>query len=114
MQAGGLLLIAGAVAPVFSPVVAVWLFAPGALLFGGLQLFDGNEGATLVIRRLRRQQMLGALLLLITAALMAMSAYQISPVRGGEWKITLLIAAVLEVYAIFRIEHEEKKRISKD
>ena len=36
--------------------------------------------------------------------------YGIPPFRGSEWKITLMIAAVLEVYSIFRIDHEENKQ----
>lgn len=105
---GGLLLIVGAVLPLFAPGLAPWVFGAGALLFCPIQMNDRYEGSNLIIRRLRRQQMLGALLLLISAALMFTSYYRIPPFRGSEWKMTLLIAAVLELYAVFRIAHEEK------
>lgn len=108
-QLGGILLLVGAVLPVFSPGAAVWIFAVGALLFVTAQLTDHYNGGNFFIRRLRRQQVLGALLLLVSSALMFTSYYHVAPFRGGEWKITLCIAAVLEVYAVFRIDHEEKR-----
>lgn len=108
---GGLLLIIGAILPIFTHTAGAYFFALGALLFGGLQLSDHYEGDNFVIRRLRRQQMLGALLLIVSAILMLTSLYHIPPFKGGEWKVTLFIAAVLELYVIFRIDHEEKKLI---
>ncbi len=93
----------------FIPQYAPYVFAVGALLFGSVQLADRYEGTNLIIRRLRRQQALGAILLLVTAALMLCSHFSIAPFRGHEWGITLLIAAVLEVYTVFRIGHEEEK-----
>lgn len=106
---GGALLVIGAVLPLFSATAAAYTFALGAVLFSPIQMSDRYEGSNLIVRRLRRQQMLGALLLLVTAALMLTSLYQVPPFRGGEWRITLIIATVLEVYAIFRIDHEERK-----
>lgn len=52
---------------------------------------------------------MGALLLVVTAALMFMSAYHWPPFRGGEWKIALLIAVFLELYTTLRIDAEVKK-----
>lgn len=67
---GGILLPLGAVMPLFAPEVASFVFTAGALLFCPLQINDAYEGSNLVIRRLRRQQVLGAMLLLVTAGLM--------------------------------------------
>ncbi len=106
---GGILLVVGAASPMFIPQYAPYVFTVGALLFSSVQLADRYEGGNLIIRRLRRQQMFGALLLLVTAALMLCSHFSIAPFRGREWGITLLIAAVLEVYTSFRISHEEEK-----
>lgn len=106
---GGILLIAGAVMPVIAPLWAPYVFAVGALLFSFIQLTDPYEGSTLTLRRLRRQQMIGALMLLITAALMLTAHYGVPPFRGREWMITLLIATLLEVYTTFRIDQEEKR-----
>lgn len=96
--------------PSFLPAIAPYVFAAGALCFCPIQMSDRYEGSNMTIRRLRRQQMLGSLLLLITAGLMFTAQYGIPPFRGSEWKITLMIAAVLEVYSIFRIDHEENKQ----
>lgn len=106
---GGILLPLGAVMPLFAPEVASFVFTAGALLFCPLQINDAYEGSNLVIRRLRRQQVLGAMLLLVTAGLMLTQHFGIPPFRSSEWKVTLLIATVLEVYTIFRIDNEQKK-----
>lgn len=107
---GGILLVIGAVMPLFQPTLAPWIFALGALLFASMQIAGQHyEGSNLIIRRLYRQQILGALLLVVTAIMMFMQLYGIPPFRGSEWKIALLIAVLLETYSIFRIEHEEKK-----
>lgn len=106
---GGLMLVIGAVLPLFTPTIGAYVFALGVALFCPIQMGDRYEGSNIVVRHLRRQQMLGALMLVVTAALMLTTLYQIPPFRAGEWRITLIIAAVLEVYAIFRIDHEEKK-----
>ena len=44
-----------------------------------------------------------------TAGLMLTQHFGIPPFRSSEWKVTLLIATVLEVYTIFRIDSEQKK-----
>lgn len=105
---GGVLLVLGAVFPIFFPTVAPFVFALGAVLFAPIQMNDRYEGRNITVRRLRRQQMLGALMLLVTAALMLTSHYGVPPFRSGEWKMTLTIAAVLELYTIFRIPSVEK------
>ena len=109
-RAGGLLVVIGAVLPLIAPAVAPWVFGLGALFFSPIQMTDRYEGGNIIIRRLRRQQVLGALMLLVPAALMFTSYYTRPPFRGSEWKVTLLIAAVLELYAVFRISHEEKQQ----
>lgn len=108
---GGTLLVVGAVLPLIVPVVAPYVFGVGALLFAPCQITDRYEGSNLVIRRLRRQQVLGALLLVVAAIMMFMWQWQISPFRGGEWKIALLVAVLLEAYTVFRIDAEMKKEL---
>lgn len=110
---GGLLMLAGAILPIFVPTVAPWVFCAGALLFCPMQMLARYEGTNLTVRRLRRQQLLGALLLLISGGLMFADIY--GPWRfgslwlmGGEWKMFLLIAAIIEVYTAFRIPAAEK------
>ena len=52
--------------------------------------------------RLRRQQIFGALLLVLTGAFMLFT-------RGNEWIVSLTIAAILELYTSIRIPQEEAK-----
>ena len=85
---------------------APYVFCAGALLFGTLQLVQRYEGRNVTVRRLRRQQMLGACLLMISACLLLVTAFRLLPLRGGEWKVTLAIAAVLELYTAFRLPAE--------
>ena len=80
-RAGGLLVVIGAVLPLIAPAVAPWVFGLGALFFSPIQMTDRYEGGNIIIRRLRRQQVLGALMLLVTAALMFTSYYNIPPFR---------------------------------
>lgn len=108
-RTGGLLLVAGAVMPLFEFSFASYVFSLGALLFAPIQISDRYEGSNLIIRRLRRQQVMGALMLLVTAALMLMRLWDIPPFRGEEWKIALMIATLIEGYTIFRIDKETNK-----
>lgn len=108
-QIGGILLVLGAVMPMFLPAWAPFVFGLGAVLFCSIQLSERYEGSNLVIRRLRRQQILGALLLLVTACLLFTQHFHIRPFTGSEWKICLMISTLLEVYTIFRISSEEEK-----
>lgn len=112
-QVGGLLMVAGAVMPII-PALSAWAvvtFTVGALAFGSMQLLQSYDGRNIVIRRLRRQQIIGAFLLMITACLMIMQRYGVGPIpiRGDEWKVTLFVAAILELYTAFRLPQELEK-----
>ena len=106
---GGSLIVIGSILPLFTPDFAPFVFAAGAALFGCIQISDRYDGKNFIIRRLRRQQVMGALLLIVTAYLMMSTHFQWTPFRGSEWKVTLLIAAFLELYTVFRIDHESKR-----
>lgn len=112
-QLGGILLVAGAIMPMV-PVVrdyAAIVFSAGALLFGSMQLLQRYDGRNITILRLRRQQILGAFFLMIAAALLVMKHYHVGPIpiRGDEWKIALIVAAIVELYTAFRIPAELEK-----
>ena len=106
---GGGLIVLGSLLPLFAPTAAPFVFALGALLFGCIQIADRYDGKNFIIKRLRRQQVMGALLLIVTGYLMISSYFQWTPFRGSEWKVTLMIAAILELYTIFRIDYESKR-----
>lgn len=112
-QVGGILLVLGAIMPIVPAVSqhAATVFTIGALLFGSMQLLQRYDGPSIVIRRLRRQQILGAFFLMISAALLVMKTQHVGPIpiRGDEWKVTLIVAAILELYTAFRIPSELEK-----
>ena len=60
---------------------------------------------TKTLKRLRVQQIFGALALILTGAFMFTT-------RGNEWIACLTIAAILELYTAFRIPQEEEKERS--
>ena len=67
---GAVLLLAGSVIQITRAVWAPYLYLAGAILFAYTQLTDRYEGANLIIRRLRRQQMIGAALLILAGVMM--------------------------------------------
>ncbi len=108
---GGLLLLAGAVMPIIpgAAEVAPYVFTAGASMFASMQMMAAYEGNDLAVRRLRGQQILGAILLLVAAGMLMMRTFGYGPFQGDEWKIALTIAAVLETYTAFRLPAALKK-----
>lgn len=119
---------AGCFAFMWHREVASWIFLVGAVLFSAMQTRQTYSGTSLVIRRLKRIQLLSGILFILTGILMADTAVHfLLPLFKGEggyisyityiynkWVIALLIAAVLEVYTTHRLSHElekEKKTI---
>lgn len=86
-----------------------YIFGAGAACFSSMQLSARYEGDNFTIRRLRRQQILGALLLLITTVPMWMSVNHVWPLGHNEWLLFLAVGAWIELYTAFRIPTELKK-----
>ena len=99
---GGILLVIGAALYVTRWVVAPYIYVVGSFMFGAMQMADRYEGNNFVIRRLRRQQVLGALMLMLTGIAMFVCKY-------NEWIVCLLIACLLELYTAFRLPQELEK-----
>lgn len=109
---GGLLMLVALVLPLFMADVTEYsaiAFAIGALLFGCMQILARYDGKDITVRQLRRQQIAGALFLIIAAILFIGKTFRIGPLRGDEWKLALAVAAVFEVYTAFRIPHALKR-----
>lgn len=81
---------------------APYIYLLGACLFAYVQLISEYKGSNVVIRRLRRQQILGAMLLVLTGVVMLLW-------KRNEWIVCLTVSAVLELYTAFRIPQEEAK-----
>ena len=105
--AGAVLLLIGAATFFTGWLYAFYFYAVGACAFAAMQLCAGYEGDNLVIRRLRGQQVIGALLLVCTAFFMAMRIFDFA--RRQEWVVCLAVACVLELYTAFRIPAELEK-----
>ena len=102
---GGLLLLVGAALPVFPALMgyAPTIYSAGALLFGAVQVTTPLPVDHFAVRRLHRQQTLGALCLVVAGGMMFMSKYQVEPSAHDEWKLALAIGAVIELYTSFRL-----------
>ena len=109
LMAGGVLVIMGAAAFLLWPVAAFVLFTLGAVLFSAMLLQQQYEGRNFILRRLRRQQLLGCVALLVTACLMAMQVFRFGFARRNEWVVCLAIACVLLLYTAFRIPAELRR-----
>lgn len=119
---GAVMMVVGAAANIFRWVLAPWVFAAGALAYVAMQLQQTYEGRNFIIRRLRRIMLLSDVLLIFTALLMFVSKM---PWLGGldwltyvnyvhnNWVVTLLLAAVLQLYTTYRIGDELEKEAKK-
>ena len=100
--AGGILLVLGAALYITKWTLAPYMYTVGAFLFAAMQMADRYEGNNFMVRRLRRQQVLGAVMLMLTGVAMFVCKY-------NEWIVCLLIACLLELYTAFRIPQELEK-----
>ena len=115
--AGAVLMVIGAGASLLGWEDAPGLFAVGALGFASMQMMQRYEGSSFVIRRLRRIMLLSDVLFLVSAVLMFASQGNVFHLDHitylqyvyNKWVVTLLIAAVLQLYTTHRIDHELEK-----
>lgn len=111
---GGIAMLVGAVLNPLESKVAPYIYCVGALMFASMQMMESYEGDSFVIRRLRRQQIIGSLLLMLSGVAMFGNAFRIEYMRHNEWLIVMLIAAILQLYTAFRIPAELKKEENKN
>ena len=103
---GAVALLLGAALQITQLTWAPYLYLIGAIMFAYVQVMSGYEGKNIIIRRLRRQQIIGATLLVVAGVMMILW-------KRNEWVVCLTIAAVLEMYTVFRIPQEEEKEKNK-
>lgn len=99
---GAIVLFIGLILQFVKLAWAPYVYLVGACLFAYVQLASDYKGKNIIIRRLRRQQLLGAMLLVLTGVIMLLW-------KRNEWIVCLTVAAVLELYTAFRIPQEEAK-----
>lgn len=107
------LYVVGAVMALIGAAVNItgWIYAPyiytiGATFFALAQINSPYLGTNRNIKRLRRQQILGALFLVLAGAFMFFT-------NKNEWIVILTIGALIELYTSFRIPQEENKEKNK-
>lgn len=118
---GGILMVIGAGVSLLGWGGAPYVFAVGALAFVPMQMIQTYDGRNVTIRRLRRILVASDVLFLLTAALMFASMENIFGFSQivyvqyiyNKWIGTLLLAAVIQLYAIHRIDYELEKEAKK-
>ena len=114
---GALLLIAGVLLWQASTRWGIIVYSIGACMFASMQMAQRYEGKNVVLRRLRRQQLLGAFFLLLTGVLMEVAELSLGFLYHNDWMVSLAIAGLLEIYTAFRIPYvleQEQKDNSKE
>ena len=99
---GGILLVAGAALYITGWAWVPYMYIAGSFMFGAMQMLDRYTGKNLVLRRLRRQQLLGAIAFMLTGILMLVCEH-------NEWILCLLVGCLVELYTAFRIPQEYEK-----
>jgi len=112
--AGALLMAIGAGATLTGWTLAPYIFAIGAVGFTSMQMLQRYDGPNFVIRRLRRIMLLSDVMFLVSALLMIASQGNMLHLSHitylqyvyNKWVVTLLIAAILQLYTTHRISSE--------
>ena len=118
---GALCMTIGAGTSLLAWVGAPYIYCVGALGFASMQMQQRYEGDNFTIQRLRRIMLMSDVLLILTAALMF--ADEGNPFGldhltwlnyiHNNWLVLLLLAAIIQLYTVFRIDSELKKEAKK-
>ncbi len=114
-------MLLGAAMGMFFREVAPWVFALGALAYVAMQVQQRYDGDNFTIQRLRRIMLMSDILLIVVAALMfadygnPFGLEQLTWLNyiHNNWVVVLLIAAVIQLYTVFRIDSELAKEAKK-
>ena len=118
---GALLMVIGADTSLLAWGGSPYVYAVGAICFASMQMLQRYEGSNFTIRRLRRIMLMSDFLFLLSAVLMFanqgnfLGLSQITYIEYvyNKWVITLLVAAILQLYSTHRIGHELEKEAKK-
>ena len=118
---GALLMVIGAGTSMLAWGSAPYVFSVGALCFAFMQMLQRYEGSNFVICRLRRIQLVSDVLFLVSGLLMiankgnflGLSYMTYIEYVYNKWVITLLVAAILQLYSTHRLGHELEKEAKK-
>lgn len=118
---GALLMAVGAGTSMLAWRPAPYVFAVGAIAFVSMQILQRYEGSNFVIRRLRRMMLISDVFFILSALLMIANTSNFLGLDYityieyvyNKWVITLLIAAILQLYSTHRISKELEKEAKK-
>lgn len=99
---GAVMVLVGAASFITGWQFSPYIYTIGATFVALAQFNSSPQSDSPTVKRLRRQQIFGAILLVLTGAFMLFT-------RGNEWIVSLTIAAILELYTAVRIPQEEAK-----
>lgn len=88
---GAVMLLAGAAVYITGWPLSPYIYTIGATMVALAQINSPSKCKSPTVKRLRRQQIFGALLLVLTGAFMLFT-------RGNEWIVSLTIAAILALH----------------
>lgn len=119
---GGAMMVVGAgcFALMWQQKIACWIFLAGALIFGIMQMMQEYQGHSIIVKRLKRIMSLADIFFILSGFLMVDMVYRFLQSAFdnyltyyntiyNKWVVLLLIAAILEMYTMHRIEHELSK-----
>lgn len=102
MLVGAVLALIGAAFYITHWSLSPYMYTIGATMVALAQINSPIKTDNLTLKRLRAQQIIGAILLVVTGALMFFT-------HRNEWIVCLSVAAILELYTAFRIPQELEK-----
>lgn len=119
---GGAMMVVGAgcFALMWQQIIACWIYLVGALMFGVMQMMQEYQGNNFIVKRLKRIMSLADIFFILSGFLMVDMVYRFLQSAFdnyltyyntiyNKWVVLLLIAAILEMYTMHRIEHELSK-----
>lgn len=124
---GGLLMVigTGCFVLLWHQEIACWVYFAGAVMFTAMQFMQIYEGNDLTMKRLKRIQNIGNICFLIAGMLMidhvrhfllpffnndeGTGLYNYQTYIMNKWVLLLLIAALLQMYTMHRMDYEMKK-----
>ena len=121
MALGAVMMLMGALTAMSLKEVAPYIFTVGALAYVAMQILQRYDGQNITVQRLRRIMILSDVLLILSALLMIAdhgNRFGLDQMTWltyvhNNWIIVLLIAAVLQLYTVFRIDSELRKEAKK-
>ena len=99
---GSALALVGAAVYITRWSLSPYIYTIGATMVALAQVNTPVKTSTVTLKRLRMQQIFGAIFLVLAGFCMFFF-------RHNEWIVCLTIAAVFELYTSFRIPHELEK-----